>query len=164
MHIFSQIIKKDDLLSLGVEKFIELLKSDDLNVTSEQVVFEVVKRWLAFNHLQPEDALDLLLEVVRLPLLPIEVSFYYYFTMAYLLVGILNFILFFIVCKYLLTEVLPYAYPIEKCRRFILEALRWHIYPNDRSKLFSIRTIPRNNYTRLVSVGSGFYEVSVMNL
>lgn len=74
--LFPQIVKKDDFLSLDIDKFMELLRSDDLNVSSEQIVFEAVKRWLAYNHILPQDALDLLIEIVRLPLLPAEVNFH----------------------------------------------------------------------------------------
>lgn len=71
--MFFQFIKRDLILQLDIEKFKNLLMSDNLAVTSEEVVFELTQRWLDFNNISPYDILDSLFEVIRLPLIDPEV-------------------------------------------------------------------------------------------
>lgn len=60
-------------MHLKSEAFCEILKSDDLNVENEEMVFDSVRFWLTFNKLDRETHLKPLLGVVRLSLLSTKV-------------------------------------------------------------------------------------------
>ncbi|XP_077300039.1 uncharacterized protein LOC143920897 [Arctopsyche grandis] len=124
---FMEIQLKDDFLQLKREFFVRLIESDDLNVYSESVVFESVTRWLAYNHLNPTTELHFLIEFVRLPLLSAE---------------------------YLLSVVEPSTFPSTESRPYFLEALRYHLFPDQRSALTSPRTKPRKSFQKFLAVGS----------
>lgn len=62
-------------MKLSFDQLAELLKSDDLNVTSEEHVFESLMTWFMYDQLNREKFLHTLLEYVKLPLLAPMVSF-----------------------------------------------------------------------------------------
>lgn len=68
-----QFYNDDSFLSLESEAISEILKSDDLNIENEEVVFDSVRRWLDFKHLNLHTHLKPMLSTVRLPLLPVKV-------------------------------------------------------------------------------------------
>ncbi|XP_077300101.1 uncharacterized protein LOC143920936 [Arctopsyche grandis] len=125
-HNFMEIHLKDDFLELKLEFFTRLIKPDELNAYSENIVFESVKRWLEFNHMKPEANLHLLIECVRLPLLSAE---------------------------YLMSDVEPYIFASSESRPYFLEALRYHLFPDQRPTMISPRTKQRKSYQKYLSVG-----------
>jgi len=69
-----QVYKNQEFLSLDADQLGLLLKSDDLNVTSEESVFDSVMKWVLHDRPNRENNLRQLLELVKLPLLPPAVS------------------------------------------------------------------------------------------
>ncbi|KAM7447248.1 protein modification by small protein conjugation [Porites harrisoni] len=69
---FQEVVKHEEFLLLPVGQLTELLKDDNLNVVSEQVVFEALLLWI--KHKLPEriSLLAKLLKYVRLPLLTLR--------------------------------------------------------------------------------------------
>ena len=68
-----QFYNDDLFLNLGSKAISEILKSDDLNIENEEVVFDSVRRWLDFKHLDLHTHLKPMLNTVRLSLLPVKV-------------------------------------------------------------------------------------------
>ncbi|XP_077286932.1 kelch-like protein diablo [Arctopsyche grandis] len=69
---FETLHKTQDFLKLTVSNVIEILKSDDLNVPSEESVFNAVKLWVNYNDANRKNKLAQLMRSVRLSLLSIE--------------------------------------------------------------------------------------------
>lgn len=67
-------MKHQEFLSLQVEQLANLLKSDDLNVVTEENVFESLMTWVHHDCPKREQHLPTLLKLIKLPLLSSEVS------------------------------------------------------------------------------------------
>ncbi|XP_077300336.1 kelch-like protein 24 [Arctopsyche grandis] len=126
-HNFMEIQLEDEFLQLNLEFFTRLIEPDDLNAHSEEIVFESVKRWLAFKHLKPQYFLHLLLEFVRLPLLSAE---------------------------YLMSDVDPYIFASSKSHPYFVEALRYHLFPDQRPTMTSPQTKPRKSFQKFLAISS----------
>jgi hypothetical protein len=68
-----QVVKHQEFLSLQVEQLSNLLKSDDLNVVTEENVFESLMNWVQHDNANREQHLPSLLKLIKLPLLSSEV-------------------------------------------------------------------------------------------
>ena len=66
---FMEVIKHQEFLSLTADDVEILLQSDDLNVCSEEYVFDALLRWLKQNLSERKDYASRLLSFVKLPLL-----------------------------------------------------------------------------------------------
>lgn len=82
---FMSVSKNQEFFHLNVKQLGNLLKSDDLNVTSEQDVFHALMSWVKSDQSIREQHIPELLSLVRLPLLSpsvcsknIFISFFYY--------------------------------------------------------------------------------------
>ncbi|XP_077289869.1 kelch-like protein 25 [Arctopsyche grandis] len=69
---FNTLYKTQDFLSVPVSDLVEILKSDDINVHSEEDVFNAVKLWVNFDLTNRQSELEDLLRIVKLPLLSME--------------------------------------------------------------------------------------------
>lgn len=68
-HHFMQVCKNQEFYQLNAEQIASLLKSDDLNVTSETDVFHALMSWVQNDTTAREKCIPELLGLVRLPLL-----------------------------------------------------------------------------------------------
>ncbi len=66
---FSQVVDHDEILELPADVLVSLLQHDDLGVTEEEQVFDVVMRWLRARQDERKAQLPRVLTHVRLPLL-----------------------------------------------------------------------------------------------
>lgn len=67
------MVKHQEFLSLQVDQMANLLKSDDLNVVTEENVFESLMTWVQHDSASRETHLPTLLKLIKLPLLSSEV-------------------------------------------------------------------------------------------
>lgn len=66
---FSQVVEHDEILELPPDVLVSLLQHDDLGVTEEEQVFDVVIRWVRACEEERRALLPRVLTHVRLPLL-----------------------------------------------------------------------------------------------
>lgn len=69
-----QVCKNQEFYQLTPEQLSILLKSDDLNVPTEQDVFHALISWVQYDFATREKNIPELLGLIRLPLLPPAVS------------------------------------------------------------------------------------------
>ncbi|CAG9787729.1 unnamed protein product [Diatraea saccharalis] len=124
---FMQVVKHQEFLSLQTEQLSSLLKSDDLNVITEENVFESMMTWVQHDIANREHHLATLLKLIKLPLLSSE---------------------------YLIDIVEQACGNVPECQPLIMEAVKWHLLPERRALLFSHRTRPRTSTIgRLLAIG-----------
>ncbi|XP_038214044.1 kelch-like protein 5 isoform X2 [Zerene cesonia] len=137
---FMQVVKNEEFLCLGDEQLANLLKSDDLNVVTEENVFESMLLWVNHDIVNREKYLPNLLKLIKLPLLSSE---------------------------YLIDKVEQACGNVAECQPLIMEAVKWHLLPERRSLLFSHRTRPRTSTIgRLLAIGGmdGYKGASNMEM
>ena len=115
---FLEVIKNQEFLLLPAPELVKLLSSDDLNVSSEELVFQSLISWINFDLPNRRSSAAKLLGCVRLPLLPPQ----------YIADNIEN---------------QPVLKDDPECHHLILEAMKYHLLPERRSLLQSARTCPR---------------------
>lgn len=71
---FMQVCKNQEFHQLTAEQLAQLLKSDDLNVPTEEDVFHALMAWIQYDFDARETFIPELLGLIRLPLLPPSVS------------------------------------------------------------------------------------------
>lgn len=76
VHV-TQVVKHQEFLTLTEEQLSNLLKSDDLNVVTEENVFESLMTWVQHDSANRESYLSTLLKLIKLPLLSSEVKLVY---------------------------------------------------------------------------------------
>ncbi|KAL0830632.1 hypothetical protein ABMA28_002774 [Loxostege sticticalis] len=137
---FMQVVKHQEFLSLQTDQLASLLKSDDLNVVTEENVFESLMTWVQHDSANREQYLPTLLKLIKLPLLSSE---------------------------YLIDKVELACGNVPECQPLIMEAVKWHLLPERRSLLFSHRTRPRTSTIgRLLAIGGmdGYKGASNMEM
>lgn len=72
-------MKHQEFLSLHADQLANLLKSDDLNVVTEENVFESLMTWVQHDSTNREQHLAILLKLIKLPLLSSEVRMVKFF-------------------------------------------------------------------------------------
>ncbi|CAF3405113.1 unnamed protein product [Rotaria socialis] len=116
---FSIIIENNrEFLELSSDEMKQILASDDVNVESEEKIYEALLSWLDYDSNRYHDHLVELFSLIRLPLIK---------------------------RKYL-TDHIDTNEKFEKntaCQMLILEAMRYHLAPEKRLAMKSIRTKPR---------------------
>lgn len=106
---------------------LELLASEDLNVSSEQCIFHALISWIDHESTSRLASISKLLALVKLPLL--EPSF-------------------------LVDQVESAVGSDPECQKLIMEAMKWHLLPERKPQMFSARTRPRKaTLGRLLVVG-----------
>lgn len=125
-HHFMQVCKNQEFYQLNVEQLANLLKSDDLNVTSETDVFHALMAWVQHDASIRDKHIPELLGLVRLPLL--QPTF--------------------------IADYVESLCGTKECNQLVMEALKWHLLPERRMQLASHRTRPRKSTMgRLLAVG-----------
>ena len=117
---FLEVIKNQEFLLLPAHELVKLLSSDDLNVSSEELVFQALISWINFDLQTRKTSCAKLLACVRLPLLSPQ----------YIADNIEN---------------QPVLKDDPECHHLILEAMKYHLLPERRSLLQSARTCPRKS-------------------
>jgi len=115
---FIEVTKNQEFLLLPASELEKLLSSDDLNVPSEELVFQSLVDWINFDLTNRKSEASRLLACVRLPLLSPQ----------YIADHI---------------EIQPVLKDDPECHHLILEAMKYHLLPERRSLLQSTRTCPR---------------------
>ncbi|XP_077283342.1 kelch-like protein 1 [Arctopsyche grandis] len=123
---FTEISKTDEFLQMDYAQLLEMLKSEDLNVSLEKCVFDGVKRWTEHDYANRKPHLYSLLELVKLPLLPAETLF---------------------------DEADPMCDRKDPCFRLISQAIQWQTIPSRRAQLDSHRNTPRKLVNVALAVG-----------
>jgi len=67
-HNFQDVMEGEEFLHLPMSQLIEILSSDELNVISEEQVYNSCMRWIRYNLAERKDKLHKVLQHVRLPL------------------------------------------------------------------------------------------------
>ncbi|XP_067881949.1 kelch-like protein 20 isoform X3 [Heterodontus francisci] len=116
---FSVVHMQEEFLSLSAEKLTEIIASDELSITTEEMVFEAVVLWLEKDHSRKQN-FEKILEHVRLPL----ISPYYIHDII---------------------ESLSIVQESLACQRLISEAKDYLLLQDRRGELFSSRTRPRRS-------------------
>ena len=114
---FTHVSKSDEFLMLPLHQVQDLVLEDELEVASEEIVFEAVMSWVKHNEKERKDQLPQLLSCVRMPLLTPQ---------------------------YLSDKVAPEELIRNslKCRDLLDEAKDFHLMP-ERRLLTKFRTKPR---------------------
>ncbi|XP_067624737.1 ring canal kelch protein isoform X2 [Eurosta solidaginis] len=112
---FNEVIQFDEFLNLNHEQVINLICNDRICVPSEEKVYECVISWIRYDPTMREQYTATLMEHVRLPFLSKE-----YITQR--------------------VDKEPLLEGNIICKNLIIEALTYHLLPNDTK---SARTIPR---------------------
>ena len=115
---YLEVLESSEFLSLYADELSGLLESEDLNVQSEEQVFESVMRWVKHDPTRRKDKLHDVLKHVRLPLLE---------------------------RSYLVSKVSsePLIRQNEACRDLVDEAKDYLLLPEQRAQLQGPRTVPR---------------------
>ena len=117
---FQEVIKNQEFMLLPADELDKLLSSDNLNVPSEEIIFQALMDWVNFDFVARKCSVSKLLACVRLPLLSPQ----------YIADNI---------------EHHPILKSDPECPPLILEALKYHLLPERRSQLQSSRTCPRKS-------------------
>ncbi|XP_072905619.1 kelch-like protein 18 [Hemitrygon akajei] len=115
---FVEVSTSEEFLALPYEEVLELVARDELNVKSEEQVFEAVLAWVRFNRDNRENYLPQLLTKVRLPLCRPQ----------------------FLTDRVQQDDLVRCCH---KCRDLVDEAKDYHLMPERRPHLPSFKTRPR---------------------
>uniref|UniRef100_A0A0P4WN36 Kelch-like protein diablo n=3 Tax=Scylla olivacea TaxID=85551 RepID=A0A0P4WN36_SCYOL len=128
---FTQVMTGEEWLSLPIEKVVEILSSDELEVEREEYVYDAATTWLHHSYATRSSIFPKILECVRLAL----------------------------VSPYFLVDVVEGETAVRtspECRVIVEEARLYHLLPDRRHQLISPRTRHRRNTnttTVIVAVG-----------
>ncbi|XP_046669511.1 kelch-like protein 5 [Homalodisca vitripennis] len=117
---FMEVIRNQEFLLLPADEVAKLLSSDDLNVPSEEMIFHALMSWIGHDVTTRKKGISKLLSLVKLPLL--SPSF---------------------IADHIETEVL--FREDRGCQELIMEAMKYHLLPERRPMLQSVRTRPRKS-------------------
>ena len=115
---FNHVSQSDEFLMLSLDQVKKLISDDELEVVSEEIVFESVISWVNHEKDKRKDQLHQLLSCVRMPLLKPQ----------------------YLSDKVASEELIKNSH---KCRDLLDEAKDFHLMPERRSLLVSFRTRPR---------------------
>jgi len=116
---FSNVVQNNhEFLELTFEEVKQLIASDDINVQSEELVFEALIAWLDYDPNRHHDRLAQLFGFIKLPLID---------------------------TKYLTDHIDTDSRFKDdpNCQKIIIETMRYHLAPDRRSSISSNRTKPR---------------------
>ncbi len=130
---FRAVSKTNEFLQLDLEQVIQLVASDELNVTHETEVYTAIIEWVKHDEKSRARFFAELLQYLRVPLL----------TRKFLID---------ILAKEDLVMVNP------ECRRFLLEALDYHLVPERREQGRTQQACPRESVLKNILVIGGESE------
>jgi len=122
-HNFQEVTESEEFLLLPVNQLIDIISSDELNVRSEEQVFNAVLAWVKYNVAERRGHLPQVLQHVRLPLLSPK-----------FLVGTVG------------SDLLIKS--DEACRDLVDEAKNYLLLPQERPLMQGPRTRPRKPVRR----------------
>lgn len=123
---FLEVCKNQEFYQLSADQLAQLLRSDDLNVPTEQDVFHSLMEWTQHDFEQREKHIPDLLALIRLPLL--QPAF--------------------------IADHVESQCNASGCQQLVMEALKWHLLPERRALISSQRTRPRKSTMgKLLAVG-----------
>jgi kelch-like protein 18 len=117
---FAAISGSEEFMLLPFDELIEIIRRDELNCGSEEVIFEACIRWIKHNEPDRSQHLPEVLSKVRLPLLSPQ----------------------FLADSVATEELIRTSH---KCRDLLDEAKDYHLMPERRELLQGYRTRPRGN-------------------
>ncbi|CAG9803434.1 unnamed protein product [Chironomus riparius] len=115
---FQQVISTEEFLLLGFNEVQDLISNSQLNISSEERVFSAVLNWIKHDLAERKKNIAELISNVRLPLLNRE----------FLMENV---------------ETEPLVREDPQCKELLLEAMKYHLLPEQRSILVSQRTLER---------------------
>ncbi|KAK3101658.1 hypothetical protein FSP39_005276 [Pinctada imbricata] len=128
---FDEVISQEEFKTLPIEQVESLIKSDEIQVNSEEPVYDAVINWVKYDPEKREDLLPRLLEFVRLPLLTAR----------------------------FITDVVdeePIVKKCHKCRDLVDEAKKFHLRPDLRTQMAGPRMKNRIGTDDILVVTGGF--------
>ncbi|KTG47737.1 hypothetical protein cypCar_00027832, partial [Cyprinus carpio] len=128
---FAEVVQQEEFMLLSQSEVEKLIKCDEIQVDSEEPVFEAVLNWVKHNRKEREPYLADLLEYVRMPLL----------TPRYITDVI---------------DIEPLIRCSLPCRDLVDEAKKFHLRPELRSEMQSPRTQARLGAKEVLLVIGGF--------
>ncbi|XP_071961464.1 kelch-like protein 12 [Antedon mediterranea] len=128
---FQAMVNNEEFLGLDDKEIKEFIESDDVHLTSEEIMYEALMSWTRHKNECRVKVLPQLLSHVRLPLL----------TPKYLTDTIDN---------------EPLIKRNHECRDLVDEAKKFHLRPECRSKVENVRTKPRTGSDERLVVIGGF--------
>lgn len=141
-HNFRSVTKTKEFLEMEFDYVVQLVSSDELNVTDESEVYTAIINWVKSHGSSRTHYLGQLLQYLRVPLLN----------------------------RKFLIDVLAKEELIMgnlDCRRFLLDALDYHLLPERRDQNRTIKIGPREIVTRKILVIGGeskFVPVIIMGI
>ena len=127
---FREVTKTKEFLEMEVDYVVRLVSSDELNVTNESEIFSAIMSWTRYNQSSRCRFLGQLLNYLRVPLLS----------------------------RKFLIDILAKEELIigdRECRRFLLDALDYHLLPERRDEFHDGKIGPREKVTRKILVIGG---------
>lgn len=70
---FVEVVKRHEYFLLDVQRLLELLQSDDLNIWSEEEVFNAAVNWIRYDEIARASHVKEILSTIRFPFLKLEV-------------------------------------------------------------------------------------------
>ncbi|XP_073968463.1 kelch-like protein 5 [Rhodnius prolixus] len=125
---FVEVLKNQEFLTLPAVEVAKLLKSDELNVPSEEDIFYGVMSWVEYDKDSRSKDIANLLQCVKLPLLS---------------------------PSFLADVVEPWIKDNAETLILLMEALKYHLLPERRSDFYSWRTVPRKSTIGLLYAVGG---------
>jgi len=122
-HSFQEVMEHEEFLLLPLSQLIDIISSDELNVRSEEQVFQAVMAWVKYNINERRNHLPHVLQHVRMPLLSPK-----------FLVGTVG------------SDILIKS--DEACRDLVDEAKNYLLLPQERPHMQGPRTRPRKPIRR----------------
>ncbi|XP_064616372.1 kelch-like protein diablo [Liolophura sinensis] len=117
-HNFQEVMESEEFLLLPVNQLVDIISSDELNVRSEEQVYNAVMGWVKYNIQERRNHLPMVLQHVRLPLMSPK-----------FLVGTVG------------SDLLIKS--DESCRDLVDEAKNYLLLPQERPLMQGPRTRPR---------------------
>lgn len=65
-HYFCKVSKSDEFLGLSTTELLDIVRSDELNVSSEEAIFEAAMRWIKHDEISRRQLLPKVIFVYRL--------------------------------------------------------------------------------------------------
>lgn len=130
---FLQVSQTEEFMLLSVKQVLDLISNDDVNVESEEQVYNAVINWIKFDVENRKVFVRDLLPFVRLPLLSRE-------------------------CLMTRVETENLIRSTPDCKDLLIEAMKYHLLPEQRSILQSPRTVcrkPAGQVPILFAIGGG---------
>lgn len=130
---FLQVSQTEEFMLLSVEQVLDLISNSDVNVENEEQVYNAVINWVKFDVDNRREFVRDLLPFVRLPLLTRE-------------------------CLMTRVESEELIRNTPDCKDLLIEAMKYHLLPEQRSVLQSPRTVsrkPTGQVPILFAIGGG---------